>query len=154
MEHSVNGEKIKQLRINNSWSQEKLSVASGLSLRTIQRVENEGVCSLETRQAIAATFQVKSSALSLDASITEFSNQNLTDAKFDDINFTNVEITNSNLRNARFSEINLSNALFHDVNLRDVEITDANVSGMKIFGYLVTDLIEHYQSQRKQHKKS
>ena len=149
MEHSVNGDKIKQLRINNSWSQEKLSVASGLSLRTIQRVENEGVCSLESRQAIAATFQVESSALGIDESNTEFTNQNLTDAKFDDINFTNVEITNSNLRNAKFSELNLSHASFHDVNMRHVEITDANISGMKIYGYLVTELIEHYQKTEK-----
>jgi len=51
MEQSVNGDKIKQLRIAKSWSQEKLATAAGLSLRTVQRVENESVCALETRQA-------------------------------------------------------------------------------------------------------
>lgn len=149
MEQLVNSEKIKQLRISKAWSQEKLSVASGLSLRTIQRIENEGVCSLDSRQAIAATFQVDSSALGFDTGPSRFKNQNLSDSKYEDINFSNVEFANSNMRKARFVDINLSQAAFKDVNMNNVEITDANISGMKIFGYLLTDLIEHYEASLK-----
>ena len=37
----VNHKKIKELRIKNGYSQEKLAEVSGLTLRTIQRIENE-----------------------------------------------------------------------------------------------------------------
>jgi len=159
METSVNSNKIKQLRIERSWSQEKLSLASGLSLRTIQRIENEGVCSLESRQAIATTLQVIPSSLGIDEGTSSFKSQNLSDSKYDDINFSNVEFTNSNMTNAKFTnlnmrkvnfhDVNLSQASFDDVNMSKVEITDANISGMKIFGYLVSDLIDHYEKAQK-----
>jgi len=159
MEQSVNSEKIKQLRIGKSWSQEKLSIASGLSLRTIQRVENEGVCSLDSRQAIAATLQVDSSELGADAASSSFKSQNLSGSKYDDINFSSVEFTNSNMhkvqfnnlnmRKVKFTDVNISQSSFDDVNMSNVEITNANISGMKIFGYLVTDLIEHYKKTKK-----
>ncbi len=37
----INHKKIKELRIKNGYSQEKLAEESGLTLRTIQRIENE-----------------------------------------------------------------------------------------------------------------
>ena len=152
MEQSVNGEKIKQLRIKNSWSQEKLAAASGLSLRTIQRVENDGVCSLDSRQALASTLQVAPGAIDVDPENTNFIGQDLSGAKFDDIdlseaefsdanmratkfedvNMSRAQIKNANLRKTKFIDINLSNSLFDDVNLRDSVITDANIRGMKI----------------------
>ena len=158
METSVNSDKIKQLRIERSWSQEKLALASGLSLRTIQRVENEGVCSLDTRQAIAATFQVVPSSLGIEEGASSFKSQDLTDSKYEDINFSNSEFTNSNMINAKFTnlnmrkvtiyEVNLSQASLDNVNMSEVEITDANISGMKISGYLVSDLIDHYEKTK------
>jgi len=51
-------EKIKKLRQDNGWSQDLLAKASGLSLRTIQRVEKEGNASAETQLALAGTFNV------------------------------------------------------------------------------------------------
>ena len=51
-------DKIKKLRQNNGWSQDLLAKASGLSLRTIQRVEKEGNASAETQLALAGTFNV------------------------------------------------------------------------------------------------
>jgi len=145
MDQSVNSEKIKQLRIARSWSQEKLSLASGLSLRTIQRIENEGVCSLDSRQAIAATLQVDSSDLGSHAANSSFNNQNLSESKYDDINFSSVEFTNSNMLKAKFANLNMHKARF----VNNVEINDANISGMKIFGYLVTDLVENYEKTQK-----
>ena len=148
MEHSVDGDKIKRLRIKHSWSQEKLAAASGLSLRTIQRIENDGVCSLESKQAIAATLQVDTSTIGVESITKEFNDQNLSGSKFDDVNFSNTEFVNTNLRNAKFNNVNLSHTVFNNVNLSGVEVADANISGMKIFGYLLTDLIESYEKSQ------
>lgn len=49
---------IKKLRIEKNWSQEELSVQSGLSLRTIQRIESGGNPSMESLKILAATFGV------------------------------------------------------------------------------------------------
>lgn len=53
MEMKVNRELIKELRIQKSWSQETLADRAGISMRTIQRIETEGVASLQSRTAIA-----------------------------------------------------------------------------------------------------
>lgn len=68
MEHSEQEMKIsptivRRLRTEQGWSQEQLSAAAGLSLRTIQRVEADGSASLETRTCLAATFGVQPTGL-------------------------------------------------------------------------------------------
>ncbi|ENR5390605.1 TPA: helix-turn-helix domain-containing protein [Providencia rettgeri] len=55
--------KIKQLRLARAWSQEQLALLSSLSTRTIQRVENGEVPSLETLSALASVFNVSVSEL-------------------------------------------------------------------------------------------
>jgi transcriptional regulator with XRE-family HTH domain len=54
----INGQAVRSLREQKSWSQEHLASASGLSVRTIQRVEVESAGSAETRLALAAAFDV------------------------------------------------------------------------------------------------
>lgn len=54
---------IKQLRNEKLWSQEQLASASGLGLRTIQRLEKSGNASYESIRAIAAVFEVKAQSL-------------------------------------------------------------------------------------------
>ena len=54
----INAVKLKQLRESKSWSQEHLSIAAGVSLRTIQRMESTGNASAETRLAVAAALGV------------------------------------------------------------------------------------------------
>ena len=49
---------IQKLRLQRAWSQEQLAQCSGLSVRTIQRLENGGQMSLESRKAIAAVFDL------------------------------------------------------------------------------------------------
>ena len=44
-------------------TQQSLADACGLSLRTIQRVEKEGVASRETMMSLCAVFEVKQSSL-------------------------------------------------------------------------------------------
>lgn len=63
----LDGDKIKQLRMAKGWSQEQLSEASGLNLRTIQRLEKGGVAALESGRALAAVFEVELSTLIVDA---------------------------------------------------------------------------------------
>ena len=54
----VNAELVVALRTAKSWSQEELSIASGLNLRTIQRIEKEGAASLQSKKALAAAFAI------------------------------------------------------------------------------------------------
>lgn len=58
---------IRKLRIDKGWSQETLAEVSGLSVRTIQRLERGGNASLETLSALAAVFEVDVSTLSTEA---------------------------------------------------------------------------------------
>lgn len=54
---------IKQIRISKGWSQEQLSQFSGLSVRTIQRIERGHNAGLESLKCIAATFDMDISQL-------------------------------------------------------------------------------------------
>lgn len=49
-------EKLKELRRENGWSQEVLAKATGLSVRTIQRIESDGRASAESTLAISSVF--------------------------------------------------------------------------------------------------
>ncbi|WP_145579540.1 helix-turn-helix domain-containing protein [Yersinia vastinensis] len=55
--------RIRELRQARAWSQEQLAELCGLSVRTIQRIENGEQASLETLGAIAAVFDLKASEL-------------------------------------------------------------------------------------------
>ena len=57
---------IRELRLARGWSQEQLAELSGLSVRTIQRLENGQKAGLESLNALAAVFAVPLSALSHD----------------------------------------------------------------------------------------
>ncbi len=50
---------IKLFREMRQWSQEQLSAISGLNVRTIQRVEQGQVASLDTRRALARAFELE-----------------------------------------------------------------------------------------------
>ncbi len=49
---------IKQLRNERGWTQQQLADICAVSLRTVQRVEMQGVSSLETCKALAAAFVI------------------------------------------------------------------------------------------------
>ncbi|MFK3703857.1 helix-turn-helix domain-containing protein [Klebsiella sp. NPDC088457] len=49
---------VKQLRLQHAWSQEQLAEMAGVSVRTIQRIENGDRPGLETLSALAAVFNV------------------------------------------------------------------------------------------------
>jgi len=56
-------DKLKILRKEKGWSQEVLATASGLSARTIQRIEANGKASAESVLAIASVFNLSPQAL-------------------------------------------------------------------------------------------
>lgn len=49
---------VRTLRLQRGWSQEQLAELSGLSIRTIQRIERGKPAGLETRNALAAVFEI------------------------------------------------------------------------------------------------
>jgi transcriptional regulator with XRE-family HTH domain len=66
---------VKKLRSAKNWSQEELSEASGLSPRTIQRIENGENASIESVRALAAAFDIDPKELILsdeEAPMTPF----------------------------------------------------------------------------------
>ena len=78
----LNPKTIKQLRDDKNWTQQSLADACGLSLRTIQRVEKEGVASRETMMSLCAVFEIKQSSLiNLDEAEANNSSQTTTNMK-------------------------------------------------------------------------
>ena len=55
---TINLRDIKNLRLERHWSQEQLAEMSGLSIRTIQRIENGENAGLESLKALAAVFEM------------------------------------------------------------------------------------------------
>lgn len=70
MEISI--EKLKQLRTDRGWTQEHLALVASLSYRTVQRIEKEGRCSLESLMSLSQAFSIEPSDLKrqLDENIT------------------------------------------------------------------------------------
>ncbi|MFD2167420.1 helix-turn-helix domain-containing protein [Thalassotalea euphylliae] len=58
MNMELNHQTLLVLRAEKCWSQEELAAATGLSIRTIQRVEKQGNASLETTKALASVYNV------------------------------------------------------------------------------------------------
>ncbi|ASD67128.1 helix-turn-helix transcriptional regulator [Pseudoalteromonas piscicida] len=65
MEMKLDKAKLKQLRESKAWSQSHLAEVSGISLRTIQRIEKSGVASPESVKSICATFGIQIGDLSV-----------------------------------------------------------------------------------------
>lgn len=62
---------IRNLRLSRGWSQEQLAEMSGVSSRTIQRIERGGNASLESKKCIAAVFEIDISQLQKDLNMTD-----------------------------------------------------------------------------------
>lgn len=58
---------IQKMRLQRGWSQQQLADASGLSARTIQRIESGCPGSVESMKSIAAVFEVDFSTLTSEA---------------------------------------------------------------------------------------
>jgi DNA-binding XRE family transcriptional regulator len=58
MEMDLDKEILKSQRDRRAWSQTQLAEVSGLSLRTIQRIEKTGVASQESTKSLAVSMSV------------------------------------------------------------------------------------------------
>jgi len=56
--NTINLRDVKKLRLERHWSQDQLSEMSGLSTRTIQRIENGENAGLESLKSLAAVFEI------------------------------------------------------------------------------------------------
>ncbi len=65
---------IQKLRLKHGWSQQQLADASGLSVRTIQRIETGQPASIETLKSLAAVFEVDFSTLKPEQDMTSTEN--------------------------------------------------------------------------------
>ena len=54
----ISADWVVKLRKQRSWSQDELAIASGLNLRTIQRIEKHASASLQSRKAVAAALDI------------------------------------------------------------------------------------------------
>jgi transcriptional regulator with XRE-family HTH domain len=69
MEMKVNGHLIRSHRERRAWSQEHLAQASGLGLRTIQRIEASGLASYDSIRAIASVLEISVLQLTVHTSV-------------------------------------------------------------------------------------
>ena len=68
----VRHEFIKKLRVKRNWTQEKLADVAGLHTRTIQRIENDGIASAKSLNAIAEALGVRVFTLELTNTEVDF----------------------------------------------------------------------------------
>jgi len=61
---------IQKLRLKQGWSQQQLAEASGLSVRTIQRIEAGSPASIESLKCLAAVFEVDHATLTSEDTMT------------------------------------------------------------------------------------
>lgn len=61
---------VQKLRLKRGWSQQQLAEASGLSVRTIQRIEAGEPASTETLKSLAAVFEVHFATLNPEQDMT------------------------------------------------------------------------------------
>ncbi len=54
---------VRLLRTSRRWTQDELSQAAGVSLRTVQRAERDGQVSISTLKSLAAAFEVDAGEL-------------------------------------------------------------------------------------------
>ena len=62
----INAALVVKLRNERSWSQDELAAASGLNLRTVQRIEGDGSASLQSKKALAAALAIDTRDLDVE----------------------------------------------------------------------------------------
>lgn len=65
---------IQTLRLKHGWSQQQLAEASGISVRTVQRIEAGYPASTESLKSLAAVFEVDFSTLNPEQTMTTTAN--------------------------------------------------------------------------------
>ena len=71
---------IQKRRLDKGWSQEELARHSGLSTRTIQRIESGQKPGLESLKCLAAVFEISISTLAQEQAMTKRNESDLTES--------------------------------------------------------------------------
>ena len=66
----ISSEQVKFMRLQHGWSQQQLASITDISVRTIQRIEKNSDCSLESKMALASAFGVAPNELDMQKNIT------------------------------------------------------------------------------------
>ncbi len=74
---------VRKLRLEKGWSQEQLAEASGVSVRTIQRMERGKRVGLETLKCLAAVFETDVNTLQPEINMTTTDQGQLTEQERD-----------------------------------------------------------------------
>jgi transcriptional regulator with XRE-family HTH domain len=61
---------VQKLRLKKGWSQQQLADFSGLSVRTVQRIESGQPASTETLKSLAAVFEVEFTTINQESPMT------------------------------------------------------------------------------------
>lgn len=69
---------VRKLRLQRGWSQEQLAQMSGLSVRTIQRIERGQKAGLESLKSLASVFEIDLSQLHEETDMNENDKDNMT----------------------------------------------------------------------------
>ncbi|RUO64703.1 helix-turn-helix transcriptional regulator [Idiomarina ramblicola] len=62
----IDAAKVIDLRNRRGWTQQHLADACAVSLRTVQRVEKEGIASQETVAALCSVYEIERQVIELD----------------------------------------------------------------------------------------
>ncbi|MGE6213000.1 2TM domain-containing protein [Comamonas aquatica] len=62
---------VQKLRLQRGWSQQQLAELSGLSVRTIQRIENGSAANTESLKSLASVFEIDFSTLSSEPAMPD-----------------------------------------------------------------------------------
>ncbi|TXT39331.1 MAG: hypothetical protein FD135_2295 [Comamonadaceae bacterium] len=62
---------VQKLRLKRGWSQQQLAELSGLSARTVQRIESGQSASTDTLKSLASVFEIDFSGLTNESSMSE-----------------------------------------------------------------------------------
>jgi uncharacterized protein YjbI with pentapeptide repeats len=76
-----------------------------------------------------------------------YEHTSLAGARFTDVNLSDAWFDNVNLHNARFTNVRLEGATFNGINFTNASIEHANLEGMRINGILVSELLEAYRQR-------
>jgi len=55
----INGDRVRKARVERGWTQQQLAEIADLSLRTVQRVENQSAASNETISSLCAVLELE-----------------------------------------------------------------------------------------------
>jgi transcriptional regulator with XRE-family HTH domain len=70
MDMKIDGDRVRREREQRAWTQEHLAGATGLSLRTIQRIETTGTASHDSVNALAAVLSLSVAELRMPEAAT------------------------------------------------------------------------------------